>query len=431
MQRKDDINNRPTFQFLKIVEEFIAAANDLLKGNQKIKGLKPVLAALASLDRTMQDPSGKLGVKPALSKYEENRTASLGTSESLDKAYDKAVDEKETADEILNNLPAKHDLNLARQKELRRKNIDDVFKEELEGIKKTGEDIEENITHDNDLAATLQTKRDALRKLERKIQGHCFGGAACNKEDIAASNTLEKEIDGLVEQQNKIKDRPIKPTGKEAKIKELEVKLANQKKKIDDAIDNYPATLKAAQKTVDDATEKLSVIERKIADDLNAQCKIVSRDTIYDLVHLRARVSNFYRVASDIYKNDPTVKPLLDVLLSSRDDWRKRLNDALGCVYYPDIQGRTGLQFYNAYTNWAKTHQKEQQAIESAEYSPNDYIDSVVPKMRAKETRLSREISFGTVHDFFPAETRLKKKPSTDAVATTPGVKNSSSSTTS
>ncbi len=439
MQRKDDISKRPSMQFIQLVDEFIASAKDLLKVHDKnpikdlklMKGLKPVLAALTSLERTMQDPSGKLGIKVSLRNYEIKRTASLGTPESLDTEYDEAVKEKEAADDVKNKLPAQHDLDLARQKELRRQDIDDVFKEELEAIQKTGEDIEENINQDDDLAAQLQTKRDELRKLERKIQSHCCGGAACNKDDIAASNTLEKEIDSLVERQSKIKDRPIKPTGKEAKIKALEDKLKKMKKKIDDSIDGYPAALKAAQKRVDEATRNLSIIERKITDDLLTQCKSVSRDTMFDLVHLRARVSSFFRTVSAVYKKDESTKALLGALLGSRDDWRKRFNEALGCIYYPDTQGRTGLELYSAYTEWAKTHDKEQQKIEAAEYSPNEFIDSVVPNAEAKEVQITRKTSFG-IHNFFPAETkRPREKPSEDSASVTPGAKISSSSTTS
>jgi hypothetical protein len=147
---------------------------------------------------------------------------------------------------------------------------------------------------------------------------------------------------------------------------------------------------------------------------------MVDRDTMFNLVHLRGRLAGFYRLVDKVYKEDAFTKVVLDSLTSAKENWRDKFNNVLSSIYYPAVEGKNALQFYANYTKWAEIHAKEQLEIESAVYSPNEYIKIVVPEAKQSQSDVVHASSFGTAHDFFPTQARSRKKKSVDASSDKP-----------
>lgn len=418
--RTVDIYDRPTFQFINAVEKMIEEAGGILR-SKKISGLKPVIQALDSLKRTIQDPAGKLGVKPALKAYEEARNKLLGTPDSLYREYLSALKKKKEAEDYYNHLPQQHEENLNKQKRLRNAVVEDMSLEELRELGITAKENQRLIINYEDLDLKLNIKRNELKKLEAKIQRNCCGGALCNKEDIARARNINHEINVLINLQASIKENPIRAERSKDEVNELKGKLAQVRKEIEDLIDGYESKRKKARRKVDDAAKRISDVNKKIDGQQLDQCRTVDRDTMFNLVHLRARVSGFYRLVEKVYGEDQAARPILDMITSAKLNWSDKLNSMLGSIYYPIIEGKNGFKLYSAYREWAKLNSKEKDVIESAEYSPNEYINNVVPEIKSEDANALHHSTLGTVHDFFPRVDRS----SASAAASTPSVSNS------
>src|SRR5690606_25061684 len=144
---------------------------------------------------TIEDSTGKLGVKPALLRYEAERE--IGTSDTLDREYDSAVKKKEKAEEEYNALPAKHQENLNKQKRLVEAKIEDMSIDELREIGVTAKETQQIMIGYTDLDSKLRIKDAELRKITAKIQSHCCGAAACNKKDLERQAKIQFEINVL------------------------------------------------------------------------------------------------------------------------------------------------------------------------------------------------------------------------------------------
>lgn len=431
--RKIGIEARPTFQFIKQVEDFITFTNNQLK-DHRLRGLRPIQAMLDSISRTVQDPSGKLGVKPALKAYEETRSKLLGVPERLDKEYDKAVKEKQKADEFYNKLPQFHEENLNKQKRLLQAKVEDMNLDQLRAIGITAKENQQLIIKYEDLETKRQAKVLELAKLDRKIQGNCCGGPLCNKEDLIRRRNVDHEINVLLSLQAAVTVNPVTADPSKEEISDYKKQLDMLRQAIQSEIDGHEDKRKEARKAADAAAKKISDISQKMDESQLDQCRAVDRDTMFNLVHLRARLSNFNRLVDKVYQEDPSTRQVLDSLTSARNEWRDKINHALGVIFYPNIEGHNGLKFYSDYIEWDKTHELEQQKFESAEYSPNEYIDQIVPEMKKVVTPASPATGIGSVSSFFPSVSRARSMASTPGLvppAAAPGIKASSSSVSS
>lgn len=428
---------RATFQYIKLVEEFIAFANNQLKDHGKQKSLRSIITALESLGRTVQDSTGKYGVKPALEKSEQLRNASLSVPDSLDKLYEKAIKEKRKAEEAYDKLPQQHDENRNKLTRLLQAKVEDMNLDQLREIGITAKKNQQLILNYEELDSKLTTKRAELRKLDAKIQAHCCGGALCNKEDLIRQRNIDHEINVLIALQQEVRANPVDAPRSKEELGGFKKQLDAIRQEIQEQIDGYEGLRKKARKKVEEATRAISDINQRIKADQLEKCRVVDQDTMFNLVHLRARLSGFYRMVDKVYKADASTNLVLDSFTSARNDWRDKFNNALGAIFYPSLTGRSGLRLYSDYVEWSKLHVKEREEIESAEYSPNQFITAVVPEMKKAEVNPLHTSTLGTVHDFFPTVDRVKKKKSVDVASITasadakPGLRASSSTTTS
>jgi len=404
--RSQDVQIRPAFIYVYSVRDRVEAIRKLL--NESSIKVPAVKNALDSLSRTLQDSdkNAKLGVIPDLKEYEDGRELPVG--ETKRRALNEANEAVEKYQKEIDSIAKKHEEAMKK-----------LNRERDSLVKNTNAEVWEKIIADNDERQkrrdkylNLSEQRRNLEKTQDEIEQRaccgCMGKKdkklfAKNKADLAAVYSSIETIMPEVED-----DPGVDKEYADAKANKsrFEFKLQEKDNAITQEIENNKESDTTAREKLSKAKDtQISLSEEIVAEGIGF-CKNLSQNMMFNMVHLRARVSWFMDILCKAAEEaSPAQGVLLDAIQSRMLNINELLDKKLKGLSCDEAGSRTGLNLYQGYLALTKTNNQLKQQFENSEYSPDKLLATIVPLKLKPVVNLRN--SANDINSFFPSDKKF------------------------